>query len=161
MDRRWIINASPLIVLAKVGQVALLPELATELVIPRGVVEEIEAGSLDDPARLWLADEGAEYVREIEKEEPLVAAWDLGKGESAVLTWAYQNAGFEAIVDDRAARNCGNTLRLPVRGTLGVILLAKQEGKIEQVAPVFEQLQDAGLRIDAAVLAKALQLAGE
>ena len=100
-------------------------------------------------------------MQEIQQNESLVAAWDLGKGESAVLTWAYQNAGYEAIVDDRAARNCGNTLRLPVRGTLGVILLAKQEGKIDKVSLIFDQLQDAGLRIDAGILMKALQLAGE
>jgi predicted nucleic acid-binding protein len=161
VDRRWVVNASPLILLAKVGHVALLHELTTELVIPRGVVEEVEEGSIDDPARLWLAENGTDDVRDIERSEAVIEAWDLGKGESDVLTWAYQNAGWEAIVDDRAARNCATALRIPVRGTLGVILLAKQKGKIEKASIVFEQLQDAGLRIDASLLAKALQLAGE
>lgn len=161
MDRGWAVNASPLILLAKVGHVSLLPELTTELVIPRGVVEEVDEGSPDDPARLWLAGDGLAYVQDITQSESVIEAWDLGKGESEVLTWAYQHAGFEAIVDDRAARNCANTLKIPVRGTLGVILLAKQEGKIAEAAPIFEQLQDAGLHMDAAVLARALQLSGE
>lgn len=49
----------------------------------------------------------------------------------------------------------------PVRGTLGVVLLAKQEGIISEVASAFTDLMRAGLRMDAAVLDKALRLAGE
>ncbi len=36
-------------------------------------------------------------------------AWDLGAGESAVLTWARRNPGFTAILDDRAARRCAES----------------------------------------------------
>ncbi len=60
-----------------------------------------------------------------------LAAWDLGLGESQVLSWIYQNPGYEAILDDRAAKNAAASLGIPVRGTLGVILLAKREGRVE------------------------------
>ncbi|HCA96836.1 MAG TPA: DUF3368 domain-containing protein, partial [Cyanobacteria bacterium UBA9226] len=43
---------------------------------------------------------------EISDVAPEVAAWDLGKGESAVLSFALKNSGFVAIIDDRAARRC-------------------------------------------------------
>ncbi len=43
------------------------------------------------------------------KEE--VANWDLGLGESHVLSWVYSNPGYEAILDDRAAKNAA-ALRL-------------------------------------------------
>jgi predicted nucleic acid-binding protein len=36
------------------------------------------------------------------------------------------------LLDDRAARNCASALKIPVRGTLGVLLLAKKNGKIAQ-----------------------------
>jgi predicted nucleic acid-binding protein len=42
--RKWVIDASPLITLAKIGQVSLLSELCDEMVIPGGVVEEIDCG---------------------------------------------------------------------------------------------------------------------
>ena len=82
--------------------------------------------------------------------DPTILAWGLGAGESQVLTWARQNPGYEAILDDRAAR-----------GTLGIVLLAKREGLIPRVRPVFEQLLEAGLRIAPEVLDMALDLAGE
>lgn len=42
MVERWVINASPLIVLARIGQEQLFFGLATELAVPRAVAEEIE-----------------------------------------------------------------------------------------------------------------------
>ena len=43
MDR-WVINASPLICLAKAGYLDLIFKLPDELVVPSAVVEEIRAG---------------------------------------------------------------------------------------------------------------------
>jgi predicted nucleic acid-binding protein len=53
MPRRWVVNASPLITLAKIGQVSLLHELCEEMVIPAGVKEEIDRSpDENDPARI-------------------------------------------------------------------------------------------------------------
>ena len=56
MAKRWVINASPLIVLANIGQIGLLTTLADEIVIPDAVVREINAGPPNDPARNWLVE---------------------------------------------------------------------------------------------------------
>lgn len=65
------------------------------------------------------------------------------------------------MLDDRAARNCAVALNIPVRGTLGVLLLAKREGILEYVRPAFEAWVEAGLRITPDILQTALRLAGE
>jgi len=52
-------------------------------------------------------------------------------------------------------------LGIPVRGTLGVILLAKQEGKITAAKPLFDQLVQAGLRVSGEILEAALRLVDE
>jgi predicted nucleic acid-binding protein len=158
---RWIANASPLIILANAGQVSLLEALCVDLVIPAAVAQEIRAGPRQDAAQHWLIGRGHDAVHEIERLDPAIAAWDLGIGESEVLTWARHHPEYEAIIDDRAARNCAITFGIPVRGTLGVVLLAKREGLVPHVQPVFEQLLDIGLRIAPGVLEKALDLAGE
>ena len=54
MSERWVVNASPLIVLAKINQQQLLRQLATELVVPEAVSAEIEAGPAYDPACQFL-----------------------------------------------------------------------------------------------------------
>lgn len=159
--RRWVVNASPLILTGQVGQLAIWTSLCDEVAIPDGVAREVNQGPEGDAARAWLAAAGRIFLRPPEAVAPMVAGWGLGLGESEVLSFAHRNADFEAIVDDRAARRCAAALGIPARGTLGVLVAAKREGLVEQVAPIFDQLLQAGLRIDADVLAAALRLAGE
>lgn len=161
MTRRWVVNASPLISLAKISQIDLIVELCSEVIIPSGVVSEINSGIDDDPAKIWLKNKGNSLIQQVDTVHPLIATWDLGLGESHVLSWMYQNPGYEAILDDRAAKNAAAALGIPVRGTLGVILLAKREGRVESARVLFEQLVQVGFRISPEVLAAALQLVGE
>lgn len=65
------------------------------------------------------------------------------------------------ILDDGAARRCAAALDIPVLGTLGVLIVAKQDGHISRVRPLAKALIRSGLHIDEAVLNQALQLAGE
>lgn len=160
-ERRWVVNASPLIVLANVDRVSLLRVLCADLIVPTAVADEIRAGSKRDNAQSWLEERGHSHIRPINDIDPVVSAWDLGAGESQVLTWARRNLEYEAILDDRAARNCAITLGIPVRGTLGVVLLAKRKGLIPYVRPVFDELVGVGLRIAPGVLSRALELADE
>ena len=89
------------------------------------------------------------------------SGWDLGPGETAVLSWARRHAGFEALIDDRAARTCAAALGIPARGTLGVLLLAKKEGLVDRVGPVVDEVIAAGLRVDNRLREAVLRLAGE
>jgi predicted nucleic acid-binding protein len=85
----------------------------------------------------------------------------LGAGESAVLTWGYVNPGTEVIVDDLAARRCAAALGIPVRGTLGLVLTAKQQGILPAARPVLEQLRLSGMYLSDRVMNQALVLVGE
>jgi len=161
VTRRWVVNASPLISLAKISQIDLIVELCSEVIVPSGVVQEINSGADDDPAKIWLRNKGNSLIRQVDTVHQLVAAWDLGLGESQVLSWIYQNPGYEAILDDRAAKNAAAALGIRVRGTLGVILLAKREGRVESARVLFEQLVQVGFRVSLEVLDAALQLVGE
>lgn len=48
---KWVINASPIITLARVGHVELLVRLPKQSVIPRAVADELLRAPEDDPAR--------------------------------------------------------------------------------------------------------------
>ena len=161
MHRKWVVNASPLIVLGRINHLSLLQHLAEEIVVPTGVAKEISRGPEDDPARQWLQAQGKALVREVQVVPPVIIAWNLGLGESEVLSWAYQNPGCEAVLDDRAARNCGLSLNLPVRGTISVLLLAKRAGHLKEVTPILLQLEQAGFRIDPTIISAAKKLANE
>lgn len=160
MPERWVVNASPLIVLAKIQQQALLAQLADSLVVPQAVVDEIDAGPPNDPARLFLSSQPLPVVTVAP--DPTVLAWDLGAGETAVLSYALHNPGWKAVLDDAMARRCARTLDIPLLGALAVILRARQAGLIPAAAPLLKALQAAGFRLDDQLIRTALaQTVGE
>ena len=46
----WVINASPLILLGKLGRTDLLESLALQVIVPQSVFQEVAAGASDDAA---------------------------------------------------------------------------------------------------------------
>ncbi len=92
---------------------------------------------------------------------PLIQAWDLSPGESSVLAWAHAHPGTLAVIDDLAARRCAATLSIPVRGTLGLVILAKQRGEVKAARPPLEALRRGGLYLSDSVLNAALALVDE
>ncbi len=161
VKNKWVINASPLILLAKVGQTDLLAKLTTELIVPDQVAREIMAGPVEDPSVDWLEGPGAGFIVPSAPSTASIAAWDLGAGESSVLDWALANHDFEAILDDRAARKCAAVHSMQVRGTLGGILAARHHEFIPAAKPVIEELLRAGLHVDRELIANALRLVNE
>ena len=150
----WVVNASPLIVLAKVGQLALLERPGHGLLIPEAVRDEVRAGGALDPARVALdAGFGGAAIATIP--DPDVLEWSLGAGETAVLTLARARAAV-AILDDAEARAAGRAFGIRVVGTLGVVLLARRDGRIASASQVLRAVRQAGLYIDEALLRDAL-----
>ena len=161
MSDVWVVNASPLILLGRIGRIDLLVQLAPRVVVPAGVVSELREGPSDDAARTWVEGLGIGFVADVARVDPLVASWDLGLGESHVLTLCRVLHQAQAILDDRAARNCAASLGLACRGTLGILLLAKRKGLVTQVRPLLDALLSQGLRLENRLIVAALRLANE
>ena len=161
MHRKWVVNSSPLIVLGKLSSLYLFERMRPNLVIPEGVAHELDQGPDNDPARVWIHREAVPFLRNLDKIPPLIQAWDLGNGETEVISWAYVHPEYQAVLDDRAARNCASSLGIQVIGTLGVILLAKQDGILSQVKPLITRLLELGFRIAPELLSTAYRLADE
>lgn len=159
MPERWVVNASPLISLAKIGRLSLLTALAEEVVAPPASVAEVLRGA--DVASAALA--SAADIRRVSHVDVAssVALWGLGAGETEVLSFAARNPGYTALVDDNMARRCAKALNIPTRGTVGVVVLAKQRGVVESAAAIIGELQAAGLYLSAGIIHEALVLAGE
>jgi predicted nucleic acid-binding protein len=159
--RLWVVNASPIISLANIEHAHLLPDSCDQMIIPRVVEHEILDGSDDDLAKHWISTTGQQWVQDIGSVAPLVAAWDLGAGESAVLSWSYQHPKYQAVVNDLAARKFAKAFGMALCGTIGVIVIAKKVGIIPDVKPLLKRLIDVDFRIDDRLYQTALRLAGE
>jgi predicted nucleic acid-binding protein len=154
VTERWVLNASPLIVLARVGQDYLFRALVEEVAIPRAVVAEIEAGPSGDSARAAIG--GSHFKIVDAAPTPEILAWDLGAGETAVLSYAVAEPGWTVILDDASARKCAQSLNLRLKGTLAVVVLAKQRGLIASASDVLHALIETGFRLDEDVVREAL-----
>ena len=156
-----VINASPFILLCKSGLAEILPELFAEIFIPEAVSDEIMHG--DDTASQKLLDYRKKWlelcsVKIVED----VLVWNLGNGETEVLSFAFENkTKFTALIDDRTARKCAETLNIKTLGTGGILILAKKRGLIENVAVELKKLQSAGLWISDEIVNVILKQANE
>ncbi len=155
------INTSPLIFLTKGGFLDLLQIISPEMIVPAAVASEIQAYGETDVTTVALKNTQWLVVQETPLVPSIIQNWDLGAGESAVLTWGYVNPGTEVIIDDLSARRCATALGIPVRGTLGLVLTAKQQGVIPFARPVLEQLRLCGMYLSERVINQALAKVGE
>jgi len=144
-----VFDASPLIVLAKAGLIDRFLGLAESVVIPAPVASEVSrVDDPADPARLWIQDVSHQkWIAEAPDISPFVRAWDLGVGESSVISFAANVLGAVAVLDDLAARRCAQALRLPVVGTLGLVLMAKKQKLIPSARQALDRIVAAGLFI--------------
>lgn len=148
---RVVVNASPLIILSKSQLIELLPGLFREVLIPGAVWDEVTAGAGADTASRQLS--AAAWARRVQVAsiDPAVAGWNLGAGESEVLSLAMNEPGCRAMIDDRLARTCARTLGLPFLGTGGALVLAKRRGLVPSVADALRAIRDAGIWLSAEV----------
>ena len=155
MPERWVLNASPIISLARVDRANLLFSIPDEVVVPQAVFDEVMAGPATDAARVFLQSKESVIVTSESSSE--ITPWDLGRGETAVLSFALASPNYVAILDDAAARKCAKSFSIPVKGTLAVVLMAKQKNLIPSAADVLRSLRTAGFHLDDRIIEKALK----
>lgn len=161
MTSDWIFNASPLILLGKSGLLKTISPLAKSWIIPENVAREVSRKSCITSIMAQLSEKSQVFCKKAEYPDPFVANWNLGAGETEVLTLAVNNPEYGAVLDDLQARKCSQVLNIPLIGSLGLALKAKKQGLIENVKPAFDRLAASGLYIDPKLIKTILISVGE
>lgn len=155
-----IADTGPLLALARVEMLPVLAALFHRVILPDAVLEEC----LAKPDRL-----DAERIRQAVNSGVLTVTAtpqtrqqlsDLDRGEQAAIELALQKHGC-LLMDERRGRRVAKALHLKVVGTLGILLLAKSQGKISEVSPLLHGLRTSGYFLDESLAAEVLRLAGE
>ncbi len=150
-------DTSPLISLAAVGLMYLLRDLYREIVIPATVRDEYEVGRRPSEPPLqnltWITISG------LAPDLSIPAALD--PGESAAIALAVHIRARALLLDERMGRLVATELGLPVVGTMGALLRAKQAGFVKEVRPTVDEMIAQGIRIGPAVRSQVLHMAGE
>jgi predicted nucleic acid-binding protein len=162
MARIVLTDASPLIVLSRIGGLHWLESLFGPVQVPLAVRNEVLTGK--DKA-------GEPLIRAAIQSKSLVVLrrnWKrpqlpyLGEGEAACIRAAVNlSQPSLLLMDDRAGRTTAMELGFKVAGTAAVIALAKRKKIIPSATAVFEQLLQMDFRLSAEVIRAALEAAGE
>ena len=141
---RVVSNTGPLIALATIGQFDLLRKLFGEILIPPAVRAEI----LDEntvnavTAADWIV------VHPVQDEIAVqLLKGELDAGESKAIVLARELNADLLLIDDRSARRRASAIELTTIGTLGVLLLAKNEELIPVLEPLLGDLRRAGFHM--------------
>lgn len=161
MDEPAILDASPIILLARSGFLHLLRVLDRPLLVPQPVAEEVLLKGPDDVAAKALRQTELFTSVQASEVDPSVARWNLGRGETAVLSLARKRPGSLVVLDDLQARRCAEWLEIPTSGTIGVVLKAKGTGLVDSARSVLQQLISVGMHLSDRTLNAVLLRVGE
>ena len=156
-------DSSPLISLAAIGKLELLQSVFNAVVIPQAIYAENTAGK-DRPGAQEIIGSSWIQAGKIKSEHSVIQLMKSGNlhvGESEAIVLANELKATDVILDDHAARKAARRRHVPVIGTLGVLLLAKDSKLIPAVEPCLQALLAAGKYIDPVTYRDILIKAGE
>ena len=160
--RRVVVNTTPLIALSHVGQLDILKKLYGKVTIPEAVYNElsVKAESVCKKA----VDSSLDWIR-VDKIKNQMAKTmyktQLHDGEVEVMILAKEVAADVVIIDDANAKKHAKYLGLPVTGTLGVLIKAKQKGYINELRPMLQRMVESGIYLSQSLIELCLKQVGE
>ena len=151
MQKTIISDTSCLILLQKIGELDLLLRLFQTVFITPEITKEYEL-----PLPNWViieAPANKTYQRILEA--------SLDKGESSAIALGLEKTDPLLIIDDLKGRKFAEKLGLKISGTLGVLIIAKNQNLISSVKPALERIKLTDFRLSKNLEKRILQLSGE
>jgi len=157
-----VADTSVIILLAKVGRLAILRDLYGEVYVPPAVAAEVRA-KRDVASQEVEGFIGIPGCIRPPQNAPLVQALsgDLGLGEAEAIALATEVSDGLLIMDDSEGRRVARELGLGVTGLLGVLIEAKARGLIPAIGRLLDQLVAEGFWLSEAMRRIVLDAAGE
>ena len=144
-------NSGPLISLAKINNFVLLRQIFKKILIPEWVyVEVVEEGKgrfgekeTKDALGHWI-----EKVAVGDRLAVQLLLPEIKRGEAESIVLAKERNADVVLLDDKDARDIAEASGLTIKGTIGVLFMAKEMGMIKNLKTVIDTLSDKGFYID-------------
>lgn len=151
-------NTGPIIALAAIDQLDLLQSIFGTVFIPPAVAAEIKdeksAGALG--LAEWITVRPTSDVLAVQ-----LLRDELDAGESEAIVLARELQAELLLLDERAATRKARAVGLQTIGTLGLLLLAKEQGIIRTIQPMLAELRQVGFHMSIPLFQRVLESAGE
>ena len=153
-------NTTPIISFLKLNRLDLLRQLYAQIFIIAAVYTEVEAGK----AKGFYKDlSNIDWIKivEIQNKQAIKYFLDLDSGEAEAIVLATELSADLILLDEKLGRFHAKHADLKVTGTVGILLKAKNEGLIENLKPMLNELTEKDVWITEKLKKEILEKAGE
>lgn len=152
-----VMNTGPVIApTAAVGSLDFLSSLYREILLPREVYLELEAGGTGCTE---LRAVNALPVFAVETDFidlPALLISQLDVGEASVVQSAIQKNVPVVAIDEKAGRRIARLNKLKVTGSLGILVKASKQGLVDDLEECFSRMRERGVWISQKLIDSAL-----
>lgn len=153
-----------IIAFAKIRKLAILKSIFGKIFITSIVYKELMAK---------LGDEGEEIDQALNEFVSIVnishsikgidtSVKELGLGERQSIEYAYSNkSNIILLIDDKAGRQVAKKMKINIMGTMGILIVAKKRGLIENVTKIITEMREKGYWVSDSIIETTKRLAGE
>jgi predicted nucleic acid-binding protein len=144
-----VINTGPIIALAAaMGNLNFLNRIYNQILLPREVILELEAGGIDC-VELVAIREASQVFQSVQTEInlPILLGSQLDRGEASVIQTAVIHRVAVVAIDEKLGRRFARLHELRVTGSLGILLKAARAGLVPSLETCFQRMNDHGVWI--------------
>jgi hypothetical protein len=160
LKRIIVSDATPVIAFSRINRLKLLQEVVREIIIPEEVSSELFKYKKSDIKNLknykWIRVEKIMSQNNVELLLPT-----LDRGEAEVIILSKELKADLVIIDELSARKVAMMMDLPLIGTVGLLIAAKENKLIEKVKPLLDEMIVSGIRYGEEFYRKVLAEIGE
>jgi predicted nucleic acid-binding protein len=153
-------NASPLIALARIGQLESLRKLYAVVHISTEVHSEVVTAGAGKPGASSVSRADWIKVMPVQDANALakaISVTGLGAGETSAVVLATELQADLVLMDEWKGRRLATESGLAVVGCVGILEELYRRGEIQDLRQVYEKLLRQGLRIDLRTLQASLK----
>lgn len=158
-----VVDAGPLIALARLNRLDLPARFFSRLLVPAPVLAECVAGRRAGAELIERTVQQTpwEVVAEAEIAHDQSLALSLGAGEAAAIAVAQKFPGTTLLIDDWVGRRTAAARGLRVIGVLGILVAARRQGHVDAIRPLIKKLEKTGYHLAPALVTAVLRAVGE
>jgi predicted nucleic acid-binding protein len=154
-----VADSSALIALSLCHALQFLDVLFEEIKVPQAVFDEVTVEDKKESIKLfkYLKDK----IESVSIEDYVITDFSIGKGDLEAMALYKRLRADKLLIDDKRSRKLAQLNGMNIIGSLGILLIAKEKGLIEQIKPYIEIIKESDIYISEELIDYVLELAGE
>ncbi len=154
-----VADSSALIALSLCNALQFLDVLFEEIKVPQAVFDEVTVE--DKKEGIGLSKYLKDKIESVSIEDYVITDFSIGKGDLEAMALYKRLRADKLLIDDKRSRKLAQLNGMNIIGSLGILLIAKEKGLIEQIKPYIEIIKESDIYISEELIDYVLELAGE